>query len=125
MIEVKTVIDKEEATAFLRARGIETDLQPLFVMCATEKGKLLGVGAVSMDSKGAVIEEVVCDEDIDWLIGKALLNSLELGGIMNVGIQKESLFKLAKMLRFKENGAVYTVNLEGYFEAGCSGCGNA
>ena len=123
MIEVKTVIDKTEATAFIRERGIGTDLQPLFVMCATEKGKLLGVGAVSMDASGAKIEEVVCDEDIDWLIGKALLNSLELGGIMDVVIENEKLFALAKMLRFKEDGGKYTVNLEGYFTAGCGGCG--
>lgn len=124
MIEVKTVIDKAEATEFLRAHGIVTDLQPLFVMCATEKGKLLGVGAVSMDASGAKIEEIVCDEDIGWLIGKALLNSLDLGGIRNVVIEKENLFPLAKMLRFKESGGVYAVDLEGYFEAGCGGCGN-
>jgi len=123
MIEVKTVIDKEEATAFLRARGIETDLGPLFVMCATEKGNLLGVGAVSMDAGGAKIEEVVCDEDIDWLIGKALLNSLDLGGIKNVTLDNPKLFKLAKFLRFKEESGEYRLNLEGYFEAGCSGCG--
>ncbi len=125
MIEVKTVIDKTQATEFLRTRGITTDLQPLFVMCATEKGKLLGVGAVSMDSAGATVEEVVCDEDIGWLIGKALLNSLDLGGIKKVKIENSTLFKLAKMLRFREENGIWLLNLEGYFEAGCGGCGQA
>lgn len=125
MIEVKTVIDKTEASEFILARGIKTDLQPLFVMCATENGKLIGVGAVSMDSSGAKIEEVVCDEDIDWLIGKALLNSLDLGGIKKVKIANSSLFQLAKKLRFEESGAGYILNLDGYFDAGCGGCGNA
>ncbi len=123
MIEVKTVVDKTEATAFIRAHGIETDLEPLFVMCAKENDILLGVGAVSMTAKETVIEEIVFEDDTGWLIGKALLNSLDLGGIRYITIKKPQLFPLAKFLRFKEAGEVYSLDLEGYFDAGCNGCG--
>ncbi len=123
MIEVKAVVDKTQATQFIRSKGVTTDLQPLFVMCATEKDKLLGVGAVSMNRSETVIEEIIYDEDIGWLIGKALLNALELGGVRHVKIKNPSLKSLASFLRFKEENGEWIVDLEGYFESGCSGCG--
>ncbi len=123
MVEVKAVVDKSEAAEFLHSKNVYTDLQPLFVMCATEKGKLLGVGAVSMNDGETVIEEIVFDEEIGWLIGKALLNALELGGVRYVKIKNPALHALAKFLRFAEKDGEWTVDLKGYFESGCQGCG--
>ena len=122
MIDIKKVIDKREATVFLQERGIEMNLHPMFVMCAMEEGRILGVGVVSVSPEGAVIEKVVCDVEIGWLIVKALLNSLDLDGVQQVEIRDIELTSLAQMLNFKECDGVWRLELLGCFGGGCRGC---
>lgn len=123
MISYKVVIEKQEAQKYLLVHGIETDISKMMVMCAYEGEKITGVGALSMDMEGALIEEIMCEgENIAYTMGKALLNSLDLGGIKKAEIKNERLFELAKKLRFKLNSeGAYEVMLEGYFTGG--GCG--
>lgn len=121
MLEFKVVLDKSGAQSYLEGRNVPTALSGLMVMTATEGGKTVGMGAVSMNPARAVLEELVCDDDtIAYGMGKAVLNTLDLGGIGKVIVQKQRLFPLAKRLRFVENSdGFYEVDLEGYFTAGC------
>lgn len=84
-------------------------------------GKIVGMGAASMCPAYAVLEAVVCDDDtIAYGMGKAMLNSLDMGGIGYVLIKNESIYPLAKRLRFQETTeGTYRVSLDGYFTSGC------
>ena len=121
MLEFKVVLDKSGVQTYLDGKNVQTSLDGFMVMEATESGKVVGMGAVSMDLSGAVMEELVCDDDtIAYGMGKAVLNTLDLGRIRRVLVKKERLFSLAKRLRFAENGdGFYEVDLEGYFTGGC------
>lgn len=121
LLKYQVVVEKGAVASYLKDKGIERDIQGFFVMQATENGKIVGMGAASMNPAYAVIEELVCDDDaIAYGMGKAMLNSLDLGGIQHVLINNESLYPLAKQLRFTETGeGTYSVSLEGYFTSGC------
>lgn len=121
MLKFQVVVEKEAVASYLREKGIGMDIQGLFVMQATENGKIVGMGAASMCPAYAVLEAVVCDDDtIAYGMGKAMLNSLDLGGIGYVLIKNESIYPLAKRLRFQETTeGTYRVSLDGYFTSGC------
>ena len=90
-------------------------------MAATEGGKIVGMGAGSMDPSCAVLEEIVCDDDcIAYGMAKALLNAIDRGGIKQVYIKNSRLAALAERLRFSKTAqGVYALSLEGYFTGGC------
>ncbi len=121
MLKFQVVVEKEAVASYLREKGIGVDIQGLFVMQATENGKIVGMGAASMCPAYAVLEAVVCDDDtIAYGMGKAMLNSLDLGGVGYVLIKNESIYPLAKRLRFQETTeGTYRVSLDGYFTSGC------
>ena len=121
MLKFQVVVEKEAVASYLREKGIGMDIQGLFVMQATENGKIVGMGAASMCPAYAVLEAVVCDDDtIAYGMWKAMLNSLDLGGIGYVLIKNESIYPLAKRLRFQETTeGTYRVSLDGYFTSGC------
>lgn len=121
MLKFQVVVEKEAVASYLREKGIGMDIQGLFVMQATENGKIVGMGAASMCPAYAVLEAVVCDDDtIAYGMGKAMLNSLDLGGVGYVLIKNESIYPLAKRLRFQETTeGTYRVSLDGYFTSGC------
>lgn len=121
MLKFQVVVEKKAVASYLREKGIGMDIQGLFVMQATENGKIVGMGAASMCPAYAVLEAVVCDDDtIAYGMGKAMLNSLDLGGVGYVLIKNESIYPLAKRLRFQETTeGTYCVSLDGYFTSGC------
>ncbi len=121
MLKFQVVVEKEAVASYLREKGIGMDIQGLFVMQAMENGKIVGMGAASMCPAYAVLEVVVCDDDtIAYGMGKAMLNSLDLGGVGYVLIKNESIYPLAKRLRFQETTeGTYRVSLDGYFTSGC------
>lgn len=121
MIEYKVVIDKKAAQQYLNEKSISADISQMLVMTAAEGGRLAGVGAVSLTGDGAVIEEISCDDDtLAYGMGKALLNSLDLGGVKSVSVKNKSIFGLAGRLGFVQNTSeAYILNLEGYFSGGC------
>lgn len=121
MLEYKVVIDKKTAQQYLDEKNIFADISQMLVMTATEGGKIVGVGAVSLSNDGALIEEISCDDDtIAYGMGKSLLNSLDLGGVKNVSVKNKSIFGLAQRLKFVQNTSeTYVLSLEGYFSGGC------
>lgn len=121
MLEIKTELDKAEAQSYLTAHGISTGLDRLLVMCARDAGVLMGVGAVDICPGQASLAEVCCDDaDLDYGMGKALLNLVDLGGIQEVICKNEKLFALAKRLGFRPDAdGVMRLNLAGYFTSHC------
>lgn len=121
MLKFKVVLEKEQAQAYLIKNNSDVDISQMMVITATDGDAITGVGALSLSPAGAVLEEILCDDDtISYGMGKAMLNALDLGGVRNVEIKRETMFELAKRLRFKENDkGIYILDLEGYFLAGC------
>ena len=121
MLEFKVVIDKKDAGNYLSGCGIDSDISKMMVMVACDGARIVGVGAVSMQNGETVIEEIAADDfSIEYGMGKALLNSLDLGGIKNVIIKNERLADLAKKLRFQSNNSgEFHLCLDGYFTGGC------
>ncbi len=121
MLEFKVVIDKKDAGEYLLRCGIDTDISKMMVMTACDGVDIVGVGAVSMENGKTVIEEIAADDfSIEYGMGKALLNSLDLGGIKNVVIKNERLETLAKKLRFQSDDfKEFHLCLDGYFTGGC------
>ncbi len=122
MLKFKVVIEKQAAQEYLKAKNSPVDISPMMVMTAADGDKIAGVGALSLSPAGAVLEEILCDDEtIAYGMGKALLNALDLGGIRNVEIKNESMFDLAKRLRFTQNEeGIYILDLEGYFLGSCN-----
>lgn len=74
-----------------------------------------------MDITGAVLEEIAADDEIlSYAMAKAVLNSLDLGGVRYVSIENERLYALAEKLKFTKTASdTYKLDLEGYFYGGC------
>lgn len=121
MLEFKVAVEKSGVVSYLKQKNIDLDIKGFFVMSAMEGETIVGMGAVSMTPDFAVVEELVCDDEtIAYGMGKALLNSLDLGGVARVLIKNERLYPLAERLRFtKTEQGSYEVSLYGYFTAGC------
>ena len=121
MLKFNVVLEKAAAKEYLKLKESPVDISQMMVMTAADGEKTAGVGALSLSRDGAVLEEILCDDDtIAYGMGKALLNALDLGGVRNVEIKREGMFELAKKLGFKENqDGIYVLDLEGYFYGGC------
>ena len=63
------------------------------------------------------IDEMV--PDVALVMGKAILNSIDLAGYKDVETNIKNMDNILKALRFKEENGIYKLNLEGYFTAGC------
>ncbi len=93
------------------------------IMVAEENG-FAGLGLYRMEPEGAVILEVITENEKDWelafFIGKAVLNKLDLQGVKLVYCQNEELHDLLKKLGFYKNGqGTWRLSLEGYFTTPC------
>lgn len=103
------------------------------LMVMTDKDRLICVGVVSIHSNYAVLEQIYNfdgDFQIDYAMGKSLLNFLDLNNIFDVFCVYEKLFELAKRLHFKEvlgktipsfkgYDTLYYLNLINYFTKKC------
>lgn len=102
-------------------------------MAAQESGETLGAGGVSIQNGYAVLEGIAMKEEykmfnLEFGIGKALLNMLDLSGIRYVFADALDE-RLATSLRFKKDcdlpcgvnpdkGYKYFLCLDGYFTSG-------
>ena len=122
MLEFRVVLEKENAGIYLREHGCNTDVSKMMVMCAFDGENIVAAGALSMDITAATLEEIAAeDETLMYAMGKAMLNTLDLGGVKKVLIKNEKLSELAKQLRFiKTDNGIWSLELEGYFTCGCS-----
>ena len=121
MLEIKVTLDKTEAKDYLEQHEVRIDLLDKLVMHATESGKTCGFGVISIGSGNAEIDDICCENDMDYIMGKSLLNLIDNAGIETVYCSNERIAPLLLKLRFKEDGQAgrFILNLAGYFGGGC------
>ena len=123
MIEIRVETDKTSAAEYLCQNGASACLADKTVMCVYDSGRLAGVGAVSIAAMpdAAVIEDIVCENGLDFAMGRALLNLLDQSGINKVFCENKRLYPLAEKLLFSKSSEAgkLELDLEGYFGHGC------
>ncbi len=113
MLTIKREENNEEIKAILDCKD------NTIIMTARDNGKLLGVGTLILKDYKVFLDKIVLinEDDLNLKLGiaKSLLNLADLQGIKTIYGQNEELFKLYKMLKFKEADNIFTLELEGYF----------
>ena len=91
-----------------------------FTMVMHEGEKILGITSAKIIDNVAHLEFI--DEfvpNVALIMGKAILNSIDLAGYKNVETDIKDMDNVLKALKFKEENGVLKLNLEGYFTSGC------
>ena len=100
-----------------------------FAYKAHDDGKLLGCAQFDILSEYAKIDSMKqilgSDDDFEamFILGRAVLNFLDLCGVENViyDSKSEKETRLAKAIGFKEDNGILKANLTGMFDAKCEG----
>ena len=123
MLEVRSIQTKKEQREICGLCNVEFDPDCL-AYGAAENGKLLGVAQFRVHGEYAVIYDLAnsaVTEDMEALVimGKAMLNFIDLCGIKDVMLKTQNQ-NLSEILGFKRYAAgIYRINLEGYFDFPC------
>ena len=128
MIEIKKTTEKEVFDTFSFPENST-------VMSAQESGEVLGAGAVIIENGYAVLSDIKMKDEykmfnLEFGIGKSLLNMLDLSGIRYVVSDMED-DRLLTSLRFKKDCEIpeeitfnkeykYFLCLDGYFTEHCN-----
>ena len=128
-----TVKIEENYAAALNEMGIEAK-DGIYVMAMRDKELLMGVGTMRIFDGFASLEDICMKEefkgfDLEFGMGKSMLNFLDLKGIRNVAtnIQNERLTTALRFKPFAESEFSgefsgdwsYCLNLDGYFASNC------
>ncbi len=120
MLEMRPVYTSYEREEYTKPFGI-TPEEGKTVICARYPDRFVGMAYVSAEGETGTIHFLSLvdgyNDDIDiFLLGKAMLNYLDLHGAKNVVYPDVKNEALAKRLGFRKGeDGVYRVNLEGYF----------
>lgn len=95
------------------------------IMVAREDG-FAGIGVYVMGDGCAEFTHLLMKDDdnfqMKFFICKAVLNAIDLKGVQNVTASLPGEEKVLKMCKFKEENGKFSIDLTGYFEAGCHCC---
>lgn len=128
MLEIKPIQTKEEQEEICRLCGVDFDIDCL-AYAVRENNKLLGISQFRILGEYAVIYHLANASSVDDLealiiMGKGTLNFIDLCDVKDV-IIKAGNQNLPKLLGFKkDDGGVWRVNLEGYFDSPCKNSSN-
>ena len=120
MLEMRPVYTSYEREEYTKPFGIIPE-EGKTVICARYPDKFVGMAYVSTDGeKGTVHFLSLVDgynDEIDiFLLGKAMLNYLDLHGVKDVEYPEVKNEALVKRLGFRKGeDGIYRVNLVGYF----------
>lgn len=120
MLEMRPVYTSYEREEYTKPFGI-TPEEGKTVICARYPDRFVGLAYVSADGENGTVHLLSLvdgyEDDTDiFLLGKAMLNYLDLHGVKNVTYPAVTDEKLAARLGFRQNGdGVYAVSLVGYF----------
>ena len=120
MLEMRPVYTSYEREEYTKPFGIIPE-EGKTVICARYPDKFVGMAYVSADGeKGTVHFLSLVDgynDDIDiFLLGKAMLNYLDLHGVKDVEYPEVKNEALVKRLGFRKGeDGIYRVSLVGYF----------
>lgn len=132
MLTIKTENDYSDA---LREMGIKPE-KVSGVMTIRDGGELLGLGTMRAFENCISIDDIVLKEsakdfNLEYGLGKSMLNFIDLRGFKYAVSNNESIEALLKALKFRKtaeceeekeifgNDWVYCLNLDGYFTANC------
>lgn len=120
MLEMRPVYTSYEREEYTKPFGIVPE-EGKVVICARYPDKFVGMAYVSAAGENGTIHFLSLvdgyNDDIDiFLLGKAMLNYLDLQGVKNVVYPEVINEPLVKRLGFRKNDEnVYTLSLVGYF----------
>lgn len=129
-----TIKIDENADLALNEMGIK-EYDGVLVMTIRDSGELLGLGTMRLFDGFASVDGIYIKEeyksfDLEYGLGKSMLNYMDLHGAQFVVSSNENLNKLLAALKFKpldecENTEhitgdwKYCLNLNGYFTSNC------
>ena len=120
VLEMRPVYTSYEREEYTKPFGI-TPEDDKVVICARYPDKFVGLAYVSAENENGTVHFLSLvdgyNDDTDiFLLGKAMLNYLDLHGVKNVVYPDVTDPALAKRLGFKQNDdGIFTLCLEGYF----------
>ena len=120
MLEMRPVYTAYEREEYLAPFGLVPE-EGKVVVCARYEDRFVGAAYLLVEGEvGTVLlYSLVPDYDDEtdlFLLGKAMLNYMDLHGVKTVIYPSPVNEAMAKRLRFKQNDeGVYTLSLEGYF----------
>ena len=124
MLEMRPVYTSYEREEYTKPFGIIPE-EGKTVICARYPDRFVGLAYVSIDGELATVHEFSLvdgyDDDTDFfLLGKAMLNYLDLHGAKNVVLPLEKKKKILKRLGFSKAGdGQWKLSLAGYFDHKC------
>lgn len=129
MLEMRPVYTAYEREEYTAPFGF-TPEEGKTVICARYPDRFVGLAYVAADGEAGTVCKLGLvdgykDETDLFLLGKAMLNYLDLHGVKTVAypeLASETAFckKIAARLGFhQESDGVYRLNLEGYFTHAC------
>ncbi len=121
--------DEKEVEKFIKEiENTTREIDNSLVMVAKDKDEIIGLGFMMITFPHATIEKIIVKEEqdigqLDYGIGKAMLNYIDRRGIKDVyaPYTGDSVFiKLMKRLEFviRDDNILY-LNLENYFTSSC------
>lgn len=124
MLEIRPVYTSYEREEYTKPFGIIPE-EGKTVICARYPDRFVGLAYVSVDGELATVHEFSLvdgyDDDTDFfLLGKAMLNYLDLHGTKNVVLPLAKDEKILKRLGFSKAGdGQWNLSLAGYFDHKC------
>lgn len=124
MLEMRPVYTSYEREEYTKPFGIIPE-EGKTVICARYPDRFVGLAYVSIDGELATVHEFSLvdgyDDDTDFfLLGKAMLNYLDLHGAKNVVLPLAKDEKILKRLGFSKSGdGQWNLSLAGYFDHKC------
>lgn len=124
MLEMRPVYTSYEREEYTKPFGIIPE-EGKTVICARYPDRFVGLAYVSVDGELATVHEFSLvdgyDDDTDFfLLGKAMLNYLDLHGAKNVVLPLAKDEKILKRLGFSKAGdGQWNLSLAGYFDHKC------
>ena len=124
MLEIRPVYTSYEREEYTKPFGIIPE-EGKTVICARYPDRFVGLAYVSVDGELSTVHEFSLvdgyDDDTDFfLLGKAMLNYLDLHGAKNVVLPLAKNEKILKRLGFSKAGdGQWKLSLAGYFDHKC------
>ena len=124
MLEMRPVYTSYEREEYTKPFGIIPE-EGKTVICARYPDRFVGLAYVSIDGELVTVHEFSLvdgyDDDTDFfLLGKAMLNYLDLHGAKNVVLPLAKNEKILKRLGFSKAGdGQWNLSLAGYFDHKC------
>lgn len=126
MLTAKPIQNKEEQK--LACEICAVPFRPeAFAYSQSENGEIIAVSQFDILSDGGAIYDLSMKENLPddiealFILGRAVLNFLDLSGIKNCKFftKNEHDIKMAKMLGFKQTNDIWSICLEGLFDGKC------